>query len=169
MTWGRWLELLFGVVVPIVTLVPWALEISFAAGLGLFEGDLSVMNILWGLFYLLFGAVPLGAVLSLGYLILTGVEPVFQRPVLRWPIVVVGILGLLMAAFFSISVLPTFWGESLRNSLGYQRQNASGMTLWMNSFWVLLVEDGRIVLAASIGPMIMGLRYLLKLIRGTRE
>ncbi len=170
MTGRWWLELLFGVVVPAVSVVPWSVTYLWVVVAGLADGSLvrNSTGIFWGFLFFLMGTVPLLAVISLGFLILFGIEKVNGCSLVRWSMVILAILGLLMAGYFFVATLPAFWGEGLHASLNYLRQHHSGIAFWVMFIPVLLFEDGRIVCFTLLGPIFVGLRYLLRLLRAIR-
>ena len=101
--------------------------------------------LLWALYGL---TLPLLAIVSLWCVILFGPEQVNQRPAFRWFILVTGVAGLLEVFYFAAVILLK--SKSLfAGQYGY------------SPFFCFL-------LLALVGPLLVGLRYLPKLIKGTK-
>jgi len=149
MVFGRWVELIFGIVLPAVFIVPLFIAFTWVMCMGgLTAGSLSAA--IPGLFFI---AVPLLALLCLWVLILFGPEQVRRLPFLRWITVITGFLGL---TYFFLVFLPTFlieWNVVWKGPISLS-PNA-----------ILRGNDWRLLLMGSIGPVVLGIKYLWQLIR----
>lgn len=128
MTWGRWLEIVCGAVLPTVLLVPWIALILIG---GVIDGAMFHFSWrdrgLWALYLM-----DLGAVASLWLLILFGPEQVMGRRVLGGFVFLAGIVGL---------------------SHGLRAIYQCGFSFPPDR-WIFFR-------AAFIGPVVVGLRYLV--------
>ena len=145
MTWGRWLELIFGAILPAI----------LAGFVSVFEFKLFLEGISIAGFSgaavpsLLSSILPVGAVIVLWLLILWGPERINRRPILRWLTLGTDIAGL---AFVFIFLIPTALNEW---KAGAQEPAVSTLKviLWLG----------------VIGPVFVGLRHLPRLLRGTQR
>jgi hypothetical protein len=146
MTRGRWVELIFGAILPTVLLGP-------TAALGMLFLASTLYTVLmssptgqtsqafpwgWGMLKLTWTSLPgMGGIVSLWLLILFGPEQIRQRSWMRWFVIPTILCAEFVAVFF-------LWGK--------------GDTIHPSGF----------ALVALIFAMVIGLRYLPALLRGNR-
>ena len=148
MTWGRWVELVFGAIIPTIVWGGIAVIALGAAVAGFFGVSVSygwVMKTV-GLAALCSFLVPVvGGLVAMWFLVLYGVEQVNHRPILRWFSMLLGIVAVLFGVCMLVESRTWFVKDLMKDS------------------WTTVLGTISIV-----GPMIVGLRYLPRLIRGNK-
>ena len=95
MTWARWLEILWGLILPLVTVLPYL--IAGVSDRFIHYRTLLDIDDFLGLYITISFVIVL---VSLAFLIFFGPEQVNRRPVfLRWVFIIIGVFGLLMVGF----------------------------------------------------------------------
>ena len=139
MTWGRWMEFVFGALIPTVVWGWLAVIALGAVVVGFLGASYGWVAKIAGLVSMGLIFVPLvGGLVALWLLTLYGVEQVNQRSALRWFSILIGIAALILG------------GWNLVYSIESPRKDFTGV----------------LVNISLIGPMIVGLKYLPQLIRG---
>ena len=146
LTLGMAVEILLGIVLPLLFVVPF-----FCAIFGLFielwkMGMFEVTKVLFWVF-------PMAALGSLWVIILFGPEPVLRRPWLRGICLAFGFLG--MAVFFFL-FLPTVvidWRVIIHQPFKFDFQTLSRGELW------------NLMVIGCSGPVLVGMRYLPVLLK----
>ena len=170
MTWGRWMELIFGVIIPGVFIVPslvfYLIVDSFAiifVGIG-HQTDF-VRQLVNYAVLLFIGVISVGSVVILGSLIFMGPgKDISHGRVPRWFVTTIGFLGLVIACFFFIAGLPG-WINLFTSAERWTFLRYLGH-LNARAWYVFLFEDARFVSLGLVGPIVVGLRYLPQLLKG---
>ena len=145
MTRVRWIELIFGAILPTIFLVPSMLYLlAFAVStFGMPTGNKAYVGV--GMSFI--GVV---AVLALWLLVLLGSDQVNRYPAFRGFILIAGILGLADALFVIAVVIPS-WVGLFTNDIAIT--------------WKYMLEDERSISLILVGPVVVGLRYLPRLLK----
>ena len=151
LTAGMCLEIFFGILLPLLFIVPFLAVITW-----LLVVSLPTSYLLQNLGKLSFWAVPWFALGCLWTMILFGPEPVARRPGLRWPALLVGLLGI---GFILLLFLPTLlieWKVIFNKPSSFD----------LNA--VVRGNDWRFLMLGLLGPALVGMKYLFILFRGKR-
>ena len=100
LTWPRWVQLIFGAILPTIcfsVMLPWGFALAI---LQLFGDRKDVRLLVWS-------AGGLGGLISLWLLILFGAEQICRFPALRWFSIITGFLGLGTASYLLVNT-PLF-------------------------------------------------------------
>lgn len=171
MTLVRWVELIWGAFIPSIllgflSLIPIStLTDSFP---WFFDGQ----NIRWSGPWFFRGqiAVADGGIIALWLLILFGPDQINQRPLLRWFAILTGVpflvmcigeITLLIGAFFGIRVFDLLY-PLVQLAPGLLLAQLMGGSFTTGMMTVILVP------VVWLGPVVVGLRYLPALLRGSR-
>lgn len=153
MTWGRWVEVISGVLLP--TMV-FGLYLLYGLIFSLGSGDL--LGALMAL-------VGLGVLLSLWLLVFLGSESISRNPIPRWFIIVILLLGFVVALFYTKSSLISEW-KAVFNLMSSSHHNPLVDPVRFGS--VLMAMDFRFNTAALSGVMVVGARHLAQLLKGAK-
>ncbi len=177
MTRARWVELFFGAILPTIVILPvTVLFLCIDMGGGLL---ISITNptvegeYFWGrLLLLLSGIFTVGSFISLWLLILYGVNEINRHPRLRLFVIVTAILGLLIAAFFFIwwglpNWIDLFVKKDFNARHGFPEISFKNL-LNLETWGYILFFEGRFLWLVLLCPIVVGLRYLLLLLKGTK-
>ena len=139
-SWSLGLEFIFGVLLPTIFFGPYIYHLFIDLTRGFLNVD---------------GLISLGGlfgILSLWLVVLLGPNQINAYSFLRWFVITAGISGLAvdLQMVFVIGILP--WKNFDPSSVPLR--------------WVLF-GDGRFILSLLIAPILVGLKYLPQLLRGT--
>ena len=152
MIWVRWVELMFGAFLPTIFIVPFFVTLLGISLLGISVSGFSAQVIP----ALLLVIIPMGAVVLLWLLILCGPEQINQRPILRWLTLTMDILGFAYVLLFFVPTLFIEWKVVFLRPVSFSFRT------------IVRGDDWRFLCMGVIGPVIVGLRYLPALLRGTK-
>ena len=147
MTFGRWIEIFFGVVLPGIFVIPSLVFLMAVPLLVVFRERMEVWVTLLTILYstgwmFISGAIGIGAIISLGLLILFGPTQISQRFLLRRFVIAMAFLGLALGlVVFIVSLF----------------EQGGGIVHFYDRYEFFL---------GLIGPIVVGSLYLWKLLRG---
>lgn len=134
---GRWVELIFGAVLPTIFVIPFVVAM-------LWDGILTGEAVAYGL------CVPaVLAMMALWGVLLVGPEAICRRPVLRWLTLMMLMLGIVVAA----CILAAYLRDGSIRRFGPAPWY---LYVWGNPHFIALI---------LIGPLIVGIRYVRMLFK----
>ena len=170
MKWQRIAELFFGVVMPVVFVVP-LVFVYLVFGYGaLLWAELTSPLLGWHYTFKVFlgfsvGTVSIAAVAALAILILFGIDELKKRQKLIWFVRICAVFGFGIGLVFFVNSLNG-WITFFSNMEGVIALLSWDLLTELRTWKFIFYEDARSISLGLIGPLGVGARYLPGLLRG---